>query len=280
MKKKEIVLVTGSKGFIGSHIVKKISKNYLVYGKNGNHPNLLDRKRILNMKKVDIVIHVAAKVPNTKNTKLDDFQENNVFGTLNILDYCIQKKIKKFVYISSYVYGKPKHNPVKESHPVNPHTDYTKSKLVSEELCKLYSKLYDLNMIILRPFSVYGKSQKSGYLIPNLINSIKNNKKIIITNKQSKRDFLFIDDFVNAIEFFLKQDFKFEIFNIGSGLSYSFEEIIQKLEKLSSSKMKVEFIDNKKTYIPEIRADISNIKKKIKWTPKIDIESGLKKLLR
>jgi UDP-glucose 4-epimerase len=280
LKKKEIVLVTGSKGFIGSHIVKKISKNYLVYGKNGNHPNLLDRKRILNMKKVDIVIHVAAKVPNTKNTKLDDFQENNVFGTLNILDYCIQKKIKKFVYISSYVYGKPKHNPVKESHPVNPHTDYTKSKLVSEELCKLYSKLYDLNMIILRPFSVYGKSQKSGYLIPNLINSIKNNKKIIITNKQSKRDFLFIDDFVNAIEFFLKQDFKFEIFNIGSGLSYSFEEIIQKLEKLSSSKMKVEFIDNKKTYIPEIRADISNIKKKIKWTPKIDIESGLKKLLR
>jgi len=277
--KKKIILITGSRGFIGSHIQKKLSKTFSIYHKKNNRMNLLDRKKILNMKKVDFVIHAAAKTPGMNNLQLNDFHENNVLGTLNILDYCVKNDIKKLIYISSFVYGKPQYNPIDEKHPINPHTGYTKSKFLAEELCRIYSKLYDLNIIVLRPFGIFGKSQKQGYLIPNLINSIQNKKKIIIINKKSKRDFLFIDDFVNLIEKALKYDSKFEIFNVGSGKSFSFEEIIKKLEKLSFSEITVQYVEDKNSFIPKIQANITKTKNFLKWAPTTNIDDALGKLL-
>jgi len=276
---KKTILITGSKGFIGSHIQKKLSNEYSIYKKNNNSLNLLDRKNILRMKKVDFVIHAAAKTPGKNNLHSNDFHENNVIGTLNILDYCVKNNIKKLIYISSFVYGKPRYNPIDEIHPINPHTEYTKSKFLAEELCRIYSKLYKLNIIILRPFGIFGKSQKSEYIIPNLINSIKNKKQILIMNKKSRRDFLFINDFVDVISKTLKKNFKFEIFNVGSGISYSFEEIIQKIEAISSSKIKTKFVDDKNTYIPEIQADVNKIQKALNWKPNTNIDDALNEML-
>jgi UDP-glucose 4-epimerase len=276
---KKTILITGSKGFIGSHIQKKLSKEYSIYNKNKIPLNLLDRDNILKMKKVDFVIHAAAKTPGKNNLHSDDFHKNNVLGTLNILDYCVKNNIKKLIYISSFVYGKPRYNPIDETHPINPHTDYSKSKFLAEEFCRIYSKLYKLNIVILRPFGIFGKSQKSGYIIPNLINSIKNKKEILIINKKSRRDFLFVNDFVDVISKTLKKNFKFEIFNIGSGISYSFEEIIQKIEAISSSKIKIKFVDDKNTYIPEIQADINKIKKALNWKPHTNIDDALNEML-
>ena len=140
--KKKIILITGSRGFIGSHIQKKLSKTFSIYHKKNNRMNLLDRKKILNMKKVDFVIHAAAKTPGMNNLQLNDFHENNVLGTLNILDYCVKNDIKKLIYISSFVYGKPQYNPIDEKHPINPHTGYTKSKFLAEELFKIIRSKY------------------------------------------------------------------------------------------------------------------------------------------
>ena len=107
------------------------------------------------------------------------------------------------------------------------------------------------------------------YLISNLIESIDTKKIITITNKNSKRDFLHVDDFINIIIKIKDYDCKFEIFNVGSGVSYSFNEIIKIIEDITSKKL------NLKIFIQDIIADISKIKKIIKWSPKLSLQKNI-----
>ena len=188
--------------------------------------------------------------------------------------------MKKLIYISSYVYGNPENCPIDEDHSVNPHNAYSESKFLGEELCKFYCDKSDLNVTILRPFNIFGESMNDGFLLTNLINTIKTGKKISIVNKNSKRDFLYIDDFVDLILKVIDYNSKFEIFNVGSGISFSFNEIIKKIENLSLKKLNLEYTKNEKIFIPDIKADISKIKRKLNWEPKVEFEEGLKKMLK
>ena len=163
MEKKSI-FVTGSSGFIGSHLIKKIPHNIIKFEKNNKKGDLLKKEELLKIKRADVVIHLAGQIPYSHKRKTNYF-DNNVLATLNILEYCIKKNVKKLIFVSSYVYGIPKHNPINEKHPVTHHNSYTKSKILAEELCKSYAKKYGLEVIILRPINVYGKSQSKGFLI-------------------------------------------------------------------------------------------------------------------
>ena len=273
------VLITGSLGFIGSEIIKKLSKSKVFTDSdNSKRIDLRNIDQVLNIDSVDTVIHLASKVP-SKELEWDDYFENNVLGTLNILEYCIAKKVKKLIYISSYVYGNPKKYPIDENHSINPHNAYTESKFYGEQLCKFFCEKSDLSIIILRPFNIFGKSMNKGFLISNLIDAAKTEKNITITNKNSKRDFLYIDDFVDLILKIKNYDCKYEVFNVGTGISFSFDEIIKMIEKFTSKKLNLEYTVDEKTFIADIKADISKIKKKIDWEPKIKFESGLKKML-
>ncbi len=117
---------------------------------------------------------------------------------------------------------------------------------------------------------------REGFLISNLFNALKKDKKLVITNKSSKRDFLYIDDFVDLILKIKDYTSKLEIFNVGSGISFSFEEIIKKIENNSSKKLKVDYEEDE-SFIEDIRADISKIKKTVNWQPKIKLDDALKK---
>ena len=196
---------------------------------------------------------------------------------MNILEYCITKKIKKIIFVSSYVYGNPKCTPINVEHPIDPHNAYTRSKYLAEQLCEFYAKNSELNVTILRPFNIFGKTLPNGFLISNLLKSIESNEKVTIVNKYSKRDFLHIDDFVDLILKIKDCDFKFEIFNVGSGKSYSFNEVIEKIEKMSLEKLNLQYEENKENVIREITADISKLNNKIKWNPKISLDEGLQK---
>lgn len=121
---------------------------------------------------------------------------------------------------------------------------------------------------------------KDGFLISNLINSVKTGEKVTITNKNSKRDFLHVDDFADLIMKLTDYDFKFEIFNVGAGKSYSFEDIIEKIEKMTSHKINIDYKDNKEIFIDDITSDISKIKNKTNWQPKIKFDDGLEKMLK
>jgi len=272
------ILITGSNGFIGKQIVKHFKKSELVSDFiNSKRVNLQNNKEVMKINKADIVIHLGGKTK--KGLNANEYFDNNVLGTLNILEYCIKKKIKKMIFVSSYVYGNPQYTPIDEKHSISPHNTYTKSKFLAEELCKFYAKNFNLNIIILRPFNIFGKTLPEGFLISNLFKSAKNNKKITIINKNSKRDFLHIDDFIDVILKVINIDIKFEIFNVGSGNSYSFIEIIKKIEKITAKKINIEFKDNNEIMIKDITANISKITNKIKWKPKMEFDEGLQKCL-
>ena len=108
----------------------------------------------------------------------------------------------------------------------------------------------------------------------------KKNEVVEINGDGSqKRDFLFIDDLIDAIIKLIDYKCKFEIFNIGSGKSYSFENVVQLFEKENKKKIKRKYKISKKNSIPKIQADISKIKKEIKWSPKYTLVEGIKKII-
>lgn len=279
MNKKRI-LITGSSGFIGNHLIKEICKNsqyqVIPFENKGKKINLLSKREILKIKRVDIVIHLAAEIPKKKESST--FFQNNVLGTLNILDYCVTKKIKKLIFISSYVYGLPKYNPIDEKHPIMAHNSYSKSKILAEELCKIYSKIFGLKIIILRPFNIFGKNQINNSLISNIEQYYKNKKSIKIMNVESKRDFLFITDFIKVILIMIDFETEFDIFNVGSGKSYSFEKILKSFEKITGIKIKTEIKKHDSNTIPKIEADISKIYRKTGWKPEVSLIDGIKNI--
>jgi len=276
---KKTILITGSSGFIGKNLIKKIPKYSTTIEKNGEKIDLRDKEKVLKLKRVNTVIHLAGKTPYSKKLSNNEIFEHNILGTLNILEYCISKKVEKLIFVSSYIYGNSKNNPINEKHIVQPHNTYTKSKYLAEELCKDYAKKFGIKLIILRPFNLFGNLQKKGFLISNIIEAIKNNSSISITNKNNKRDYLLIDDFIDVILKMIDFDCKLEIFNIGSGKSYSFEKIIQLFEKKSGKKIKRENKVSKDNNISKIQADISKITKKTGWHPKYNFEEGVEKIL-
>jgi len=272
------ILVTGSTGFIGSSVIKRLSGYEVVTDyKDSERINLQNMEQVMKLDSVDTVIHLAGKIP-WKELDSNEFSDGNIKCTQNILEYSSKKNIKKIIYVSSYVYGKPKYCPVDEGHPVDPHTAYAESKYLAENVCLDYCKRYDLDLIILRPFNVYGKSMRAGFLISNLIDAVKSGNKLNIINKDSKRDFLHVDDFVDLILKIIDYNSKLEIFNVGSGLSYSFDDIIRKIEKISKTKLELCY-NTDESFIEDIVADISKLKRELDWEPRITIDDGLRKTL-
>ena len=271
------ILVTGSSGFIGKQVVKKLSQSQIITDSDDGKIDLQIREQVMKIDSADIVIHLGGKTPHEEVNWYEYFK-NNTSSTLNVLEYCMKNKVKKMIYVSSYVYGNPKYCPIDEKHSVNPHNAYTESKYFGERLCQFYCSRTDLNVTILRPFNIFGKSMREGFLITNLFNAAKTGKNINIVNKDSKRDFLHVDDFVDLILKIKDNDFKFEVFNVGSGISYSFEDIIKKIETITAKKLNINYVNDKKNFIADIRADISKIKSKTDLIPKIKFNEGLSKM--
>ena len=272
------ILVTGHEGVIASNLIKKLTNCEIIIDSiNGKRIDLQNNDEVMKIEPVDTVIHLGGKTE--KGLEWKEYFENNIIGTLNILKYCIKKNIKKIIFVSSYVYGNPKYSPIDEQHQISPHNLYTKSKFLAEELCKIYSEKYKLNVIILRPFNIFARSMNKDYLISNLIESVNTKKTVTITNRTSKRDFLYIDDFIELILKIKDYDFKYEIFNVGSGISYSFDEVIEIIEKNTSKKLNLEYKNDDQSYIQNITADNSKITKILDWKPELTFEEGLQKLL-
>lgn len=277
-----IVAVTGSSGFIGKKLViELLSKGHEVLKLDISEGiNILDWKQLQNIRKFDVMVHLAGKtfVPDSfKDPR--DFLSCNFQLTLNSIELC-RKLNAKIIYISSYVYGNPLYLPIDEKHQINETNAYAQSKMLGEQLCSYYNKLFRVPVIIARPFNIYGIGQSENFLIPKIIKLANQKQKVTLTDSRPKRDFLYIDDFVYAIyKMIISQFDKLEIFNLGSGESYSVKQVVDIICSYFPQ-MEVEYTNVvRENEIVDCYSDNSKAARLINWIPNVKLEKGLELML-
>ncbi len=282
------VLVTGFNGFIGSHLIPKLLKTYNVIGfSTSKNPQL----KIPQMKgditkindktfpsKISKIIHLAA-VSDVEYCQKNPVAASkiNIFGTQKILELA-RKNDSQVIFLSTaHVFGSPKNNPVDEYCQKNPKSIYAATKLAGEALCESYSNSYGLDIGVIRLFSVYGPNSPKHTVTANIIKQIISKKIIKLGNIKSKRDFLYIDDAINAILLIMKKNHNYNEYNVGGEKSYSINQICTILKDISEK----EFIINiSKTKIRkndsiELVSNSSKLKK-LGWKPKTSVPNGFR----
>jgi len=308
------VLVTGGAGFIGSHLVDKlIEKSHKVVVidnlSTGKKENLNPRAKfykadicsskvsqIFKKEKPEIVYHLAAQIDVRKSLgdPVND-AKINILGTLNILENCKKNKVKKFIFSSSVgVYGEPKTLPVKENHPLNPISPYSVTKLAIEKYLNYYQsqrrhppatlppKGRTPNFISLRYSNIYGPRQSSkgeGGVVAIFIDQILRGKKPIIFGRgQQTRDFLYVNDAVEAAISALKISAG-SIYNVGTNKEITINGLLELLSKILKVKIKPVFQPLRQGEIINSKVDFSKIKKELGWQPTYDFKKGLKETI-
>jgi len=268
------VLVTGSNGFIGKHLVKGlIKRNFKVIEFSLPHNDI--REEININEKVDLIFHLAALL---KETDYSELHKTNVLGTRNVINFAL-KNHAKLIFASTYVYGNPDKLPVDETVELRPTSNYTKSKIEAENLIINSG----LNFIILRQFNIYGPGQDGNMLIPLILKQIKENKEITLMGKPTpKRDFLYVGDLIDgmllAADYLNNNRAVKSIINMGSGKSYSVEETVRLIQKIKGTNKETRYQRNSsESEVFDSCADISKAKRILNWSPIIGIEEGLKK---
>jgi len=283
--KKLRVFVTGDSGFVGINLTRILKDKFDLLNcsaNRGKRIDVLDREELIKQGKSDLIIHLASKtsIPDSFLNPYETYY-TNVVGTLNILEFAREMKITNIINISTYIYGKPVYFPIDEKHPVKPHSPYTKSKLIAEKLCESYSEDYGIDIVTLRPFYIYGPYPNQHSFIASIINQIKMNQTVTLSGRNTKRDFLFIDDFIDLIlKIISKFPNGYNAYNVGYGKSNSLEKVVEIIQKLLSININVEYNkDIRPNDIQNMIADISKLEKMYGWKPKTDLKNGLRKTL-
>ncbi len=292
MKNEQRIIITGGNGFIGSALLDVlILFNYkpIVLDKKKSKNKEVDffigdffDKKLLNkiIKKNDIVIHLACTtIPATSELNRQKDVRENIIGTLNLLDVCAQKQIKKFIFVSSggTVYGNIGKKKAKENMPCNPINSHGVMKLTIENYIKIYSRLYNLKYVILRGANPYGgKSKKTQGIIDVFFDKIQKQQNLEIWGDGSVvRDYIYIDDFIDAFLLIIKNNIFNKIYNIGTGKAHSINDIIKIISKILNKKIKVKYKQNRNFDLPYNVLDVSLIQKELNWQAKTSLKKGL-----
>jgi UDP-glucose 4-epimerase len=225
---------------------------------------------------------VSSTLPATSNENPVYDVETNLISSLKLIKECIQKKVKKIIFLSSggTVYGIPEMIPIKETHATNPICSYGIIKKTIEEYLFLYHKTHGLDYFVFRLSNPYGERQNPNAAqgaIPVFINHSINGETINIWgNGEVVRDYIYIKDAVKVLVTALKKRSTERVFNLSSGTGFSLNQILEFIEEVSGRKNIVEYKDGRIIDVPENILDNTLVKNTFDWKPDTGIKSGIK----
>mgnify|MGYP001391709162 FL=1 len=304
------ILITGGFGLLGKPLVLKLinlkHNVFILEKKNTKRLKFLPKKpkkiiagnftnknlvgKIIKENNIDVIFHLGAITQVLDSLKKPyETHLTNIMGTINFLENIrtINKKII-FIYSSSdKAYGELKNRKeYKEGDSLDSTYPYDVSKSSSDLVCQSYSKTYSMKVGIIRCGNIYGPGDFNlKRLIPEVILSTIENKNFIIrSDGKSTRDYVFVDDVVDAYLKLFKQlkisKDKLKIYNVSSKFNYSVLEIVNMiLKKMNNTKLKPIILNNSKQELNFQRLNYSKIQKKLGWKPKTDIGMGIKKTI-
>jgi len=304
------VLVTGSEGFIGSHLVENLLRSgvnvrcfvkynsFSSWGWLDTFPDnikksldvypgdICDFNCVKNaLKGCDTVFHLAALITIPYSyTASESYVETNIRGSLNVLRASLELAIKKIIFTStSEVYGSAQYVPIDEKHPLNAQSPYAASKIGADQMAMSFYYSFGLPVSIVRPFNTYGPRQSARAVIPSIITQILSGKKELkIGSLKTSRDFNFIEDTINGFIAAEKSSKTVgQVINIGSGNEYTIFKTVEIITELLGSNIKI--IGEKKRLRPENsevdRLLCNNNKAKLiaGWIPEYATEKGFRR---
>ena len=307
------VLITGGAGFIGSTLADTLLKenckvicvdnfcdyyspelkrknisnallnsNYKLY--EADIENLEELEKIFSENKIDIIVHLAARAgvrPSIE--KPVEYMQTNVMGTVNILELMKKYGVKKMCMASSSsVYGNCKAEKFSEDLNVRrPISPYAASKSACAQICYTYHHLYDLNIVMLRYFTVFGPRQRPDLAINKFVNLIRNNQPInMYGDGTSIRDYTYIDDIVSGTISAMKYDKTgYEIFNLGGGNPISLVDMISTIENILGKKAIINKMPMQPGDVDRTVCDISKSMKLLNYKPETSFYDGVKNFI-
>lgn len=297
-----IIVITGGNGFLGSNLAKKfLTKGHKVYifdksknkfsltNKNAHQVNcdLTNYKTLekLKINKVDLILHCAGQPSAALSFKDPEFDlKVNILGTLNILRWAKTKNVKKILFASTFnVYEENNFKPrLSENDNCKAKSLYAVSKIASENYIQCYANHYNLSWVILRMFNIFGPGQdptnKSLGMINIFLNmAIKDNKVQVKGSLNRFRDFIFIDDVVEAwYQAATKTKSKNKIYNIGTGKKTTILQLLKIISKVIKKKIQISELKGTPGDFNGCYSNISKIKRDLNFRPKVSLENGLK----
>ena len=287
------VLITGINGFIGSYSKKHFeSKGYDVYGIDlfgeGSKNIKIGEVDLANLKafnqEFDIVIHLAGSGSVSMAQKAPEVEKTKAVGsTEHILEYIknYNKNARLIFSSSAAVYGNSYKRPIIEDDALNPISIYGFHKLEAEKMCEFYAKNYDLDIKIVRIFSLYGAGLKKQLLWDFANRAIRAKDELVCFGEGTeKRDYIHVLDLMRFFDILIGLDKKFEYYNLASGTSISVKEVMESILRELNLDLKLEFDNIKREGNPEVL--ISNIDKakNVGFEPKIAFSEGVKDYIK
>ena len=303
------ILVTGSEGFIGSHLTESLVlqghkvKCLVLYNSFNNYGWLETiNKKILDdveicfgdirdpnfvgevVKKSDIIMHLAALIGIPYSyISPKSYVETNISGTLNILQSARDFDVEKIVHTStSEVYGSAQKIPITENHPLNGQSPYSATKIAADQLANSFYSSYGTPVVTLRPFNTYGPRQSLRAIIPTTISQVVSGvKEIKLGSLNPTRDFTYISDTVSAyLKTIKSKKIIGKTINIGAGYEISIKNLVNLILKEANRDIKVVLEKNrvrpKNSEVNRLCCSNKLAKKLLNWTPKYNGKKGLK----